>query len=334
MHERPSGPLQPLVVIGMHRSGTSLAASLLENSGLDIGDRLMEGNWSNPRGHFEDMDFIEFQRGALVQLGLHQDGWLTSELPELPGDLVGRARALVDRKQQRGRPWGWKDPRTVLFLPLWSLLVPEAAFALVYRAPWEVVESLYRRGDAILADDPELAVKIWVHYNRTLLHLARAAPARCVLVNVETMIADPAAWVAAVAERSGIALRAPDTAICEPALFHGDQARDRAGVIFRHYPDAVELFAALERDAFRPAGMEAPEPWAHSPTADAERRLAMRDWHGLCSALAERDRTKGDMQRVLAALERAGEAVTDAQEGASKTASRLTHPLGSAGWPQ
>ena len=282
--------LQPLVVIGMHRSGTSLAASLLENAGLDIGDRLMEGNWSNPRGHFEDMDFIEFQREALVRLGLHQDGWLVSELPELPQDLVDRARALVDRKQATGRPWGWKDPRTVLFLPLWSSLVPDATFAIVYRAPWEVVESLYRRGDAAFADDPELAVKVWFHYNRSLLTFALAAPERCVLTNVKTIVVDPAAWVAAVVRRTGLPLSAPTTAIYDPSLLHGEQACDRAGLLFRHYPETVELFATLDRYAFRPAGMDASAPWAHGSTAEVERRLAMRDWFSAVRSLPPRSR--------------------------------------------
>lgn len=280
--DRTNVSLQPLVVVGMHRSGTSLAASLLKNAGLDIGDRLLDGNWSNPRGHFEDVDFFELQREMLVRLDRHPDGWLTSDLPDLPEDLVGRARVLLDQKQRSGRPWGWKDPRTVLFLPLWLSLLPAATFAIVYRAPWEVVESLYLRGDPAFVEDPELAVRVWLHYNRALLNLALTAPERCVLVNVETIAADPAAWVAAVAERSGLPLRAPDPAIYEPAILHGDPARDRAGLIFRHYPEVVELFGALQNVAFRPAGIEAPVLWDLS-ASETERRLAVGDWQRVCA---------------------------------------------------
>jgi hypothetical protein len=294
----------------MHRSGTSLAASLLEDAGLHIGERLMEGNWSNPRGHFEDMDFIEFQRGALVQLGLHQDGWLTSDLPKIPEDLLDQARALMIRKRQVNRPWGWKDPRTVLFLPLWISLIPDARFAIVYRAPWEVVESLFRRGDAIFADDPELAVKTWVFYNLKLLALERAAPERCVLANVKTITANAAAWVSALAERTGISLRAPNSAIYEKELFHGVQASDRAAVISRYYPEAMDAFASLEHHAFRPrdigvlhddrlriesvatseddalgpCGLEALASAGDRSTEEAERRRVMRAWHRLCVA--------------------------------------------------
>jgi len=95
--------LSPLIILGMHRSGTSLAAALLQSSGLDVGERLMEGNWSNPRGHFEDMDFVELQRAALVRLGHHQDGWVRSELPEAADDLVSAARDLLARKGVHGK---------------------------------------------------------------------------------------------------------------------------------------------------------------------------------------------------------------------------------------
>ena len=101
----------------------------------------------------------------------------------------------------------------MLFLPLWTRWLPGATFALLYRAPWKVVESLFRRGDQIRTHDPELAVKVWLHYNHKLLGLAVAMPTRCVLANVETITADPAAWVAAIGERSGIPLGAPNAAI-------------------------------------------------------------------------------------------------------------------------
>lgn len=284
--------MQPLIVLGMHRSGTSLAASLLEAAGLDVGQRLLEANASNPKGHFEDADFVEFHRAVLGRLGLNDDGWLASAVPPVPDALVAKARALVERKALRARAWGWKDPRTVLFLPLWQALVPDARFAVVYRAPWEVVESLFKRGDVAFADDPELAVRVWCHYNRLLLDLALAAPERCLLCNVDAISADPKGWVAAVAARTATPLADPDAAIYEPALLHGDASRRRADLLYRHYPDVVELFGSLERLAFRPAGAPAPVVWTEGLRDDAERRLVMRDWSAAASSdggrLAER----------------------------------------------
>ena len=47
-----------LVVVGMHRSGTSLTTNWLQKCGLDIGAKLEGKEFSNPDGHFEDIDFL------------------------------------------------------------------------------------------------------------------------------------------------------------------------------------------------------------------------------------------------------------------------------------
>ena len=69
----------------MHRSGTSLVASLLSAIGVDMGQRLLPPDKGNPRGYFEDIDFLEFQRRALSESCLKDDGghpdwgWTESE---------------------------------------------------------------------------------------------------------------------------------------------------------------------------------------------------------------------------------------------------------------
>ncbi len=280
-------PMRPLIILGMHRSGTSLAASLLESAGLDVGQRLLGANPSNPRGHFEDEDFVDLQRAILRELGVDADGWVATAAPPVPPHLAVHAQALLEGKQAAGRPWGWKDPRTILLLPMWRQLVPEARFAVIYRAPWEVVESLLRRGDATFADDPGLAVEVWRHYNQLLLELWRAAPGRCVLSNIDAIAADPAAWVAMVAARTATPLGAPRAAIVEPALLHGDQARQRARLLWRHYPEVVDLYTRLEREAYRPERAGPPVAWTSVADPEAERHMAMRDW--AAAAWAERE---------------------------------------------
>jgi hypothetical protein len=51
-----------LIITGMHRSGTSLTAAFIHKIGLDLGDNLLKYNYWNPKGYFEDIDFVEFQR--------------------------------------------------------------------------------------------------------------------------------------------------------------------------------------------------------------------------------------------------------------------------------
>ena len=50
--------IRTFVVLGMHRSGTSLTAGGLEKIGIDMGDNQLGANQWNPLGHFENVDFV------------------------------------------------------------------------------------------------------------------------------------------------------------------------------------------------------------------------------------------------------------------------------------
>jgi O-antigen biosynthesis protein len=59
------------IIAGMHRSGTSLTSSLMEDAGINIGTRLIEATPDNPKGHFENLDFVEFHVNVLGSQGGH-----------------------------------------------------------------------------------------------------------------------------------------------------------------------------------------------------------------------------------------------------------------------
>jgi hypothetical protein len=138
----------PIVITGMHRSGTSLLASMLDAAGVHLGDRLLTPGPGSRQGAFEDLDFIDLHDEMLAALGTS----LYLERPlrgAVPAALRARAESLVAARADRSL-WGWKDPRTVLFLDLWQEIVPEAHVIFVHRPPAEVVSSLRRRRDAPL----------------------------------------------------------------------------------------------------------------------------------------------------------------------------------------
>jgi hypothetical protein len=108
----------------MHRSGTSLVASWLSALGVDMGQMLLPPDKGNPRGYFEDMGFLEFQRRVLTEACLPDDGghpdwgWTKSEQlnKETLKESIPGASSLVDSRAQGRGLWGWKDPRTTLLL--------------------------------------------------------------------------------------------------------------------------------------------------------------------------------------------------------------------------
>src|SRR5690348_8758134 len=54
---------RPFIVAGMHRSGTSMVAGILAKGGIAMGRELLSGDAANPAGYFEDIAFLELQRG-------------------------------------------------------------------------------------------------------------------------------------------------------------------------------------------------------------------------------------------------------------------------------
>jgi glycosyltransferase involved in cell wall biosynthesis/SAM-dependent methyltransferase len=179
--ETPSG--QALIVAGMHRSGTSVVAQALGWAGLWLGDRLKAPTRHNREGYFEDEDLIRFHDELLTVNGAAWD--LADSLSDLcvPSEYAHKARALLMRKFHGRALWGWKDPRTTLFLDFWDALLPTALWVLVLRRPEEVVASLMRRGDMWHhtrnpARRARMALRLWMDYNRKLLEFAHKNPAR------------------------------------------------------------------------------------------------------------------------------------------------------------
>jgi len=176
-----------LIIVGMHRSGTSFTASLLQQSGLNIGDKLLAANIGNDLGHFENEDFYEFHQEILRRRKYHSDGWSLSTIQELDESEIIEANNIIN--SNKSDQWGWKDPRTTLFLDVWKKLIPEAYFLFVYRKPWEVVESLFRRNtDKELIETPILAIENWQFYNEQILAFYDNNRERSLLIEVENMM--------------------------------------------------------------------------------------------------------------------------------------------------
>ena len=181
-----------LIITGMHRSGTSLVASALEKFGLDIGSRLLGSGLGNAHGHFEDIDFFEFHSEIYVK------NKLSNYLEEIPTTIVfdaeeqARAQALVSERQSKGI-WGWKDPRTTLFLDFWTDLLPDARYLFVYRHPVEVVLSILRRcgpPDYEVVENIEKGFKAWNVYNRLILDYYKNHSDKCFLFNIHAATAN------------------------------------------------------------------------------------------------------------------------------------------------
>ncbi|MEF8982627.1 sulfotransferase [Thiohalorhabdus sp.] len=276
----------PIILIGMHRSGTSLVAGLLARSGVDIGRRLGRNN--------EALFFRRLNRWLLAQGAAT---W-TRPLPfsdvlddppsrELAADYLRASlklprslgfwgwRGLIGTGSQG---WGWKDPRNTFTLPLWLELFPEARVINVERHGVDVAESLvvrrnrslersrqrfqkrralYRflpkRGE--LVDTPRLArrdpaLQLWTEYMAEGRRRTEALGERALTVAYENLLQSPEQELERLAAFCGLVL--------DPAARHDLTASLDPGRAFA-YRDDPELrrFAGdrtqlLEAFGYRP----------------------------------------------------------------------------------
>ncbi len=157
------------VVLGMHRSNTSLVAGCLHQAGVDFGCHLIPVNENNPTGYWELEALNRIHDRILREFGLAWDspgvlpeGWMDSE-------VVSRAREdlieLLEGEFEGSGDFGIKDPRLCRFVPLWRQIFEErgiiARWLFVIRHPDAVVSSLERRGDMPAAR----ARALWASYN-------------------------------------------------------------------------------------------------------------------------------------------------------------------------
>jgi hypothetical protein len=241
-------PAPCLAISGYHRSCTSLVAGLLQSAGLNIGSRLLGVNPGQKYGHFEDLDFLDFHRNVLTAQGFGPQGFLVRPRVPVPDPFRAQAQALVETRMGTGQPWGWKDPRTTLFLDFWKGLIPSLRCLFLFRAPWEVVDSLFRRGDGVFRSNPNLAVQSWQAYNEALLHFAERYPDVCLFVEGPAVGADPSRLTAALTQRLGLTL-GPGTNCFDPDILIRHPSAHLSQLIHHFFPAAIATYEKLRARA-------------------------------------------------------------------------------------
>jgi O-antigen biosynthesis protein len=240
----------------MHRSGTSFVASLLHAAGLDMGSRLMPAARSNERGHYENMDFVEFHMRELRMNGYDDSGWAAQESLKLSEEAASEAHNIIE-SNARASAWGWKDPRTTLFLDFWSSVVSDANYLYIYREPSEVIDSLYRRGDESIQLSPELAARAFLTHNEMMLRHARKHRAHSVIANVSAIARNPEQFLTTVAEKFGLDIDAHANSPFEGGLMRNIDPDAPRATLLRHLVPEIELlYSSLEQEADIPSGAD------------------------------------------------------------------------------
>jgi hypothetical protein len=278
----------PLVLIlGMHRSGTSFLTKSLHEAGCHLGaDLLADTMRDNLEGHWESRQAVEIN-DHLLQLA----GGAWNSIPErLRSDPETDERmAAFVRTLQAHRVAGWKDPRTTITFPLWKPHLPDYRVVAALRHPMSVARSLHVRNGMAIED----GLRLWTVYNERLLgHIAGESDV--LWFDFDAPPEQVAASVRRICAALGLTCSERVESLFNPYLRH--HARPEAITD----PAAAELYRRLR--AMAGASALAPDPGPAAPgdessLADSLRRLSTQ-LDQLGRALALQNANQQAIERV------------------------------------
>ncbi|MBV68095.1 MAG: hypothetical protein CMG26_07055 [Candidatus Marinimicrobia bacterium] len=151
-----SKTFQPILLSGMHRSGTSMVTKILKDFSLEIGHKLDDNNES-----------LFFQRINIWMMSLMGSSWdnpqsFNSINDNIKDDIVYQLQKLIDSRANSlyfgwssviknksfsdiEKPWGWKDPRNVFTQNIWRQVFPDIKMVQIIRHPVDIAVSLMKR---------------------------------------------------------------------------------------------------------------------------------------------------------------------------------------------
>lgn len=213
----------PLIVIGMHRSGTSMLARVLKDFSVHMGANLSENS--------ECLFFQKINRDIISRHGSRWDlvrpatealrsaEIVDQEVRKLEQQLIAKGQIKESfTKWQRlfwnigGRPnwWGWKDPRNSITLPIWLRIFPESRVIHVVRNGIDVAISLHRREVKEGSTNPDAAhnidnfagyLRLWEDYVQVCReHRPKVREGNYREVRYEDILTDPRRELSAILE--------------------------------------------------------------------------------------------------------------------------------------
>lgn len=243
-----------IVVLGMHRSGTSVLCKAIESLGVDFGDRLLGGDQWNAKGYFEHFAIQQLDDRLLRLLGVRWNtldisGW-EDALPWVYS-LKSQAVDFLRKDFAEVSVWGIKDPRMCRLLPFWKGVFDELnvapRYVLALRNPLNVALSLNKRDGIAIRE----GVLLWLSHMSAAFRDSAGSP--CTVVEYEYLFDDAAGQLERLARaldlkggERGQAIREEfASTFLDKGLQHNQQSIDALNAHPDVPPEVKELYAAM-----------------------------------------------------------------------------------------
>ncbi len=169
--EAKNDTIMQIIVLGMHRSGTSVIAGLLNLMGAYFAPAnvALPADVTNPKGYWERKDVIIANKTLMESMGAtwHQiSQWnILQTTDKQKNQFQQEVKPILDDLNQYPH-WMLKDPRLCLTLPLWQPYFDNPIYIVVYRNPIQIAQSLHKRNQFSL----HTGLGLWERYMLDALH--------------------------------------------------------------------------------------------------------------------------------------------------------------------
>ena len=314
-----------IIVLGMHRSGTSTLARILNLMGCYFGSEDVSAGVAedNPKGFWERIDVIDINDRILKSAG---GAWWDVANLDL-GSVKAEDERAFDKhirnivlKLDANRPWFIKDPRLCVTLPFWTRALERPLFIWVQRSPVAIARSLNKRDGLPI----EYGLALWEFYVRSVFDTVKLGD--MIVVQYEDLLRGPYAEserVYAELCRKGVTvgLRSPEReeieAFVSPDLCHFENTIDRSLLS----EEQLSLFDRLQAGR-QPEGSESERRQCLEVLKDGRTRpwtkrfkvLPKRGKDALMVKAGEAEVARAEMQRTKGILQEQLEELTQTVE--------------------
>ncbi len=188
------------VILGMHKSGTTLVSQILHKSGINMGtfDELVDYDSGNQYERKETQEINEKILKCGDEFSLNVVKPMETDKCSNLNELKAEADHLIKNLNKKYKDWGFKDPRTCLTYSFWKALLPEHKVIFVYRSPEEVCAH-YQRGISPIHWCRKVktwwkSIIAWYTYNSECLRYLRGSDACFITINYSDLMTSESAF--------------------------------------------------------------------------------------------------------------------------------------------
>jgi hypothetical protein len=191
------------LVFCLHRSGSSATAGVMNLLGINMGDKLLPATKNNPKGHFENAEFVQLNQEILRSVNSF---WYKPPSREKIANANFPPAKLKAFLEKHKKPvWGLKDPRTLFTYEIWKPFMEEVAeitYVFVHRPFQSSVRSLAHRDRMGVGQASQILIPYLVNlYN--FRHNYNLGPGEMIDVYYQDLLTNPEPFVKKFNEKIG-----------------------------------------------------------------------------------------------------------------------------------